>query len=79
MVKIIHLVMVNFRKPQQSGQGMVLGWQNQIKNDWYETVKVNYGIRPDGSKDFPELPAGYDTKSYKVHFEFWRTKNVPSS
>jgi glycosidase len=49
------------------------------KNDWYETVKVNYGIRPDGSKDFPELPAGYDTKSYKVHFEFWRTKNVPSS
>jgi hypothetical protein len=44
MVKIIHLVMVNFRKPQQSGQGMVLGWQNQIKNDWYETVKVNYGI-----------------------------------
>jgi hypothetical protein len=74
MEKIIHLVMVNFRKPQQSGQGMVLGWQNQIKNDWYETVKVNYGIRPDGSKDFPELPAGYDTKSYKVHFEFWRTK-----
>jgi glycosidase len=49
------------------------------KNDWYETVKVNYGIRPDGSKDFPEPPAGYYTKSYKVHFEFWRTKNVPSS
>ncbi len=24
------------------------------KNDWYETVKVNYGIRPDGSKDFPD-------------------------
>jgi hypothetical protein len=22
------------------------------KNDWYETVKVNYGVRPDGSKDF---------------------------
>ena len=32
------------------------------KNDWYETVKVNYGIRPDGSKDFPELPAGFETK-----------------
>jgi hypothetical protein len=74
MVKIIHLVMVNFRKPQQSGQGMVLGWQNQIKNDWYETVKVNYGIRPDGSKDFPELPAGYDTKSYKVHLNFGELK-----
>ncbi|MFQ3173219.1 MAG: glycosidase [Flavobacterium sp.] len=49
------------------------------KNDWYETVKVNYGIRPDGSKDFPELPAGYDTKSYKGHFEFWKGKNVPDS
>jgi hypothetical protein len=25
---------------------------------------VNYGIRPDGSKDFPELP-GFETKSHK--------------
>ncbi len=49
------------------------------KNDWYETVKVNYGIRPDGSKDFPELPSGYDTKSYKDHFDFWKGKNVPDS
>lgn len=49
------------------------------KNDWYETVKVNYGIRPDGSKDFPELPAGYDKKSNKEHFDFWKDKSVPSS
>lgn len=49
------------------------------KNDWYETVKVNYGIRPDGSKDFPELPAGYDTKSYQEHFDFWKDKSVPNS
>jgi glycosidase len=49
------------------------------KNDWYETVKVNYGIRPDGSKDFPELPAGYDKLSCKEHFEFWKGKSVPSS
>ena len=48
-------------------------------NDWYETVKVNYGIRPDGSKDFPELPNGFDKKSYKEHFEFWKDKSVPSS
>ena len=48
-------------------------------NDWYETVKVNYGIRPDGSKDFPELPAGFDKKSYKEHYEFWKDKSVPSS
>jgi glycosidase len=49
------------------------------KNDWYETVKVNYGIRPDGSKDFPELPAGFDTKSCQEHFDFWADKVVPSS
>lgn len=48
-------------------------------NDWYETVKVNYGIRPDGSKDFPELPADYGTKSIKQHFDFWKNKDVPSS
>lgn len=48
-------------------------------NDWYETVKVNYGIKPDGSKDFPELPEGFDKKEYKAHFEFWQGKDVPSS
>ena len=26
-------------------------------NDWFETVKVNYGVRPDGSYAFDELPA----------------------
>ncbi|MGL5112730.1 MAG: alpha-amylase family glycosyl hydrolase [Flavobacterium sp.] len=49
------------------------------KNDWYETVKINYGIRPDGSKDFPELPAGFDRKDYKEHFAFWADKKVPNS
>ena len=48
-------------------------------NDWYETVKVNYGIKPDGSKDFPELPAGFDKKDCKAHYEFWKDKDVPSS
>ncbi|WP_026706551.1 alpha-amylase family protein [Flavobacterium soli] len=48
-------------------------------NDWYETVKINYGVKPDGSKDFPELPAGFDQKEYKEHFAFWKHKNVPSS
>lgn len=49
------------------------------QNDWYETVKVNYGIRPDGSKNFPELPAGFDQKSYAEHFAFWQDKDVPDS
>ncbi|WP_428831843.1 alpha-amylase family protein [Flavobacterium yafengii] len=49
------------------------------RNDWYETIKVNYGIRPDGSKDFPELPAGFDAKSHQEHFDFWKGKDVPDS
>lgn len=49
------------------------------QNDWYETVKVNYGIRPDGSKDFPELPADFDQKSYQEHFAFWQDKDIPDS
>jgi len=48
-------------------------------NDWYETVKINYGIKPDGSKDFEELPAEYATKDYKAHFAFWEGKDVPDS
>jgi glycosidase len=48
-------------------------------NDWYETVKVNYGVRPDGTKDFDELPEGFEDKDYKAHFEFWKDKVVPDS
>ncbi|QDO93556.1 alpha-amylase [Formosa sediminum] len=48
-------------------------------NDWYETVKINYGVTPDGQHDFDSLPKGYDTKDYKAHFEFWKDKTVPNS
>ncbi|NAY92067.1 alpha-amylase [Muricauda sp. JGD-17] len=48
-------------------------------NDWYETVKVNYGIRPDGSKDFEELPEEFEDKDYRVHFDFWKNKTLPDS
>ncbi|NMH29194.1 alpha-amylase [Flavobacterium sp. SE-s28] len=50
-------------------------------DDWYETVKVNYGVKPDGSKDFPELPEGFGEKDYKDHFAFWKDKDkeVPDS
>lgn len=47
--------------------------------DWYETVKVNYGVRPDGIKDFPQLPAGADSLDWKAHYEFWLGKEVPDS
>ena len=47
--------------------------------DWYETVKVNYGISPEGKKDFDELPAGFENEGYQKHFEFWQDKTVPNS
>ena len=48
-------------------------------NDWYETVKVNYGVKPDGSYDFPTLPADYKNKDLRAHFEFWQDKDLPNS
>src|SRR5690606_10055000 len=48
-------------------------------NDWYETVKVNYGVKPDGTKDFPELPPNFNVASIEQHFEFWKDKDVPDS
>lgn len=47
--------------------------------DWYETVKVNYGVRPDGTKDFDSLPDGFEKKGIEAHFNFWKDKNVPDS
>ncbi|GAC28205.1 alpha-amylase family glycosyl hydrolase [Brumicola pallidula] len=48
-------------------------------NDWYETVKVNYGVKPDGSYDFDTLPAEYANKSLAEHAAFWQGKSVPDS
>lgn len=47
--------------------------------DWYETVKINFGIRPDGTKDFDLLPEGYDQRPVEDHFTFWQDKEVPGS
>ncbi|AUC84648.1 alpha-amylase [Polaribacter sp. ALD11] len=47
--------------------------------DWYETVKVNYGVSPEGKKDFDDLPVGFENEGYKKHFAFWQDKTVPNS
>ena len=48
-------------------------------NDWYETVKVNYGVRPDGSYDFDILPDTLAGEDHKAHYTFWKDKEVPGS
>ncbi len=48
-------------------------------DDWYETVKINYGVRPDGTKDFDVLPPDFAQESCEVHAQFWRKKSVPDS
>ncbi len=60
-----------------TGNGSRLSQPNM--NDWYETVKINYGVSPDGRKDFDGLPEGFDNEDYKAHYEFWKDKKVPSS
>lgn len=49
-------------------------------NDWYETVKVNYGVRPDGTYDFPSLPDNFRAKSHADHHQFWlQQTDLPDS
>ena len=48
-------------------------------NDWYETVKLNYGVRPDGSHDFDALPEEYGEKDYRAHYAFWKGRDVPGT
>ena len=48
-------------------------------NDWYETVRINYGVRPDGGLDFDMLPNDYGELDYKAHYNYWKNKVVPSS
>ncbi|MPY24639.1 alpha-amylase family protein [Shewanella sp. YLB-07] len=42
-------------------------------NDWYETVKINYGVKPDGSHDFPTLPKEYAKQDVSAHYLFWQS------
>ncbi len=48
-------------------------------DDWYETVKVNYGVRPDGSHDFDALPDDARAWTTPEHADFWDGRDVPDS
>ena len=60
-----------------TGNGSRLAQPNMY--DWYETVKINYGVRPDGSYDFETLPDEYAGLDVKAHYEFWKDRDVPDS
>ena len=47
--------------------------------DWFETVKINHGVRPDGSYAFDRLPDEARTWSNAEHVAFWADKDVPDS
>jgi oligosaccharide 4-alpha-D-glucosyltransferase len=48
-------------------------------DDWFETAKINFGVRPDGSYAFEELPDEARDWSIKQHTEYWADKDVPDS
>ena len=48
-------------------------------NDWYETAKLNFGISPEGRKDFDQLPESFRSKDVKTHYRFWYDKVVPDT
>jgi putative glycosidase len=47
--------------------------------DWYETIKLNYGVAPDGHKDFDSLPLEVAHWDAGAHYAFWRSRVVPST
>ena len=48
-------------------------------DDWFETVKINFGVRPDGSKAFDSLPDAARGWSNERLLEFWSQRDVPDS
>jgi len=48
-------------------------------NDWYETVKVNYGVKPDGEFDFKPLPSGLENASCNETTAYWASQELPNS
>ena len=48
-------------------------------DDWYETVKINHGVRPDGTYAFASLPEEARGWSIDEHAAFWADKDVPDS
>jgi glycosidase len=48
-------------------------------HDWYETVKINFGVTPDGDKDFAVLPDHYRSMNVEAHYNFWKDKDVPDT
>lgn len=48
-------------------------------DDWYETVKINFGVRPDGSHDFDALPPELASQDAAAHAAFWAGRDVPAS
>ena len=47
--------------------------------DWYETVKLNYGVAPDGRKDFDSLSPEFARWDTGTHYAFWRSRVVPNT
>jgi glycosidase len=47
--------------------------------DWYETVKLNFGIKPDETKDFDTIPLGFSSAPIAECCAFWESKQVPKT
>ena len=48
-------------------------------DDWFETVKINFGVRPDGSHAFASLPEEARDWSNEQLATFWSRREVPDS
>ena len=48
-------------------------------NDWFETVRLNLGVTPEGEHAFDEVPAELAGADAAAHYAFWQGRDVPAS
>ncbi|QOC23020.1 alpha-amylase [Wenzhouxiangella sp. AB-CW3] len=48
-------------------------------NDWYETVRLNLGVTPEGEHAFDEVPAELASTDAEEHHAYWQDRDVPAS
>lgn len=47
--------------------------------DWYDTVRLNFGVQPDGVKDFQQIPLAFATLAAEQHANYWKSKEIPDT
>ena len=48
-------------------------------NDWFETVRLNFGVTPEGEQAFDQVPAELAGADAADHYAYWQGRDVPAT